>query len=64
MNSLIQKIFKFNPIISFNFDGDHLTSDSRLILYKEFDEAIGVNQCIKNHNIFALFLINNYQYTP
>ena len=37
MKSAIEKSLNFNKMIKVNFDGGNLTSDSGLILYKEFD---------------------------
>ncbi|WP_344909942.1 transposase, partial [Amphibacillus indicireducens] len=47
MKSVIEKSLHFNKMIKVNFDGGNLTSDSGLILYKEFDEKIGLSQSIQ-----------------
>ncbi|WP_181406475.1 transposase, partial [Terrilactibacillus laevilacticus] len=44
MKSVIEKSLNFNKRIKVNFDGGNLTSDSGLLLYKEFDEKIGLSQ--------------------
>ena len=47
MKSVIEKSLNFNKMIKVNFDGGNLTSDSGLLLYKEFDEKIGLSQSIQ-----------------
>ncbi|MEG0578125.1 MAG: transposase [Bacilli bacterium] len=47
MYSLIEKSANFNKKIKINFNGGNLTSDSGLLLYKEFDEKIGFSNTIK-----------------
>ncbi|WP_459771521.1 transposase, partial [Alkalibacterium sp. s-m-28] len=47
MKSVIEKSLHFNKMIKVNFDGGNLTSDSGLLLYKEFDEKIGLGQSIR-----------------
>lgn len=47
MKSVIEKSLHFNKMIKVNFDGGNLTSDSGLLLYKEFDEKIGLGQSIQ-----------------
>jgi hypothetical protein len=49
MNSLKEKTLNFNRRIKINFDGGDLTSDSGLLLYKEFDEKIGLSATIKEN---------------
>lgn len=40
MNSLHETNLNFNNSIKINFDGGDLTSDSGMLLYKEFDEKM------------------------
>ena len=40
MKSVIEKSLNFNKMIKVNFDGGNLTSDSGLLLYKEFTVRI------------------------
>ncbi|MPQ45060.1 transposase, partial [Clostridium tarantellae] len=47
MSSLLEKSVNFNSKIKINFEGGTLTSDSGLLLYKEFDEKIGFSKTIK-----------------
>jgi hypothetical protein len=47
MNSVDEKTLEFNKRIKVNFDGGNLTSDAGLLLYKEFDEKIGMSHMIK-----------------
>lgn len=47
MKSVIEKSLNFNKMIKVNFNGGNLTSDSGLLLYKEFDEKIGLSQSIQ-----------------
>ncbi|MFD2615905.1 transposase, partial [Terrilactibacillus laevilacticus] len=49
MKSVIEKSLNFNKRIKVNFDGGNLTSDSGLLLYKEFDEKIGLSQSIQEN---------------
>lgn len=39
---------KFNKRIKVNFDGGELSGDAGLLLFKEFDEAIGLSRAIKD----------------
>lgn len=48
MNSLNDMALNFNNRIKFNFNGGDLTSDSGLILLREFDEKLGFSSLIKN----------------
>lgn len=48
MDSLTNFQLKSNNKIKFNFDGGDLSSDSRLLLIKEFAEKIGFHKIIKN----------------
>lgn len=48
MKSVMEKSLNFNKRIKVNFDGGNLTSDSGLLLYKEFDEKIGLSQSIQD----------------
>ena len=48
MNSLSEKALNFNKMIKVNFDGGDLSSDSGLLVIKEFDEKIGFSQVIKD----------------
>lgn len=41
MNSLCEKSMNFNKKVKINFEGGNLTSDSGILLYKEFDQKIG-----------------------
>ncbi|WP_077296824.1 IS1380 family transposase, partial [Virgibacillus pantothenticus] len=47
MKSVTEKSLNFNKMIKVNFDGGNLTSDAGLLLYKEFDEKIGLSQSIQ-----------------
>lgn len=47
MNSLCEESMNFNKKVKINFDGGDLTSDSGILLYKEFDEKIGFSETIK-----------------
>lgn len=49
MNSLCEKSMNFNKKIKINFNGGDLTSDSSLLLYKEFDEKIGFSEAIREN---------------
>ncbi|MDN5323958.1 MAG: hypothetical protein PWQ67_2412 [Clostridia bacterium] len=48
MTSVTEKAFNFNKMIKVNFDGGDLSSDSGLLLIKEFDNKIGFSQLIKD----------------
>lgn len=48
MTSVTEKALNFNKMIKVNFDGGDLSSDSGLLLVKEFDEKIGFSQVIKD----------------
>lgn len=48
MNSLLEKQMNFNKKVKINFEGGDLTSDSGLLLYKEFDNKIGFSNLIKD----------------
>ena len=54
MSSLLEKSLNFKRNVKINFDGGNLTSDSGLILYKEFDERIGFSRTIKD-----IFYVND-----
>ena len=56
MKSVIEKSLHFNKMIKVNFDGGNLTSDSGLLLYKEFTVRI---QLIK----IAGKVVNTARYT-
>ena len=47
MSSLKQIPLQFNPNISFDFSGGNLSSDSGLILVKEFIDKLGINLLLK-----------------
>lgn len=47
MFSVKEKVFQFNKRIKVNFSGGSLTSDSGLLLYREFDETTGFGQLIQ-----------------
>lgn len=49
MKSVAEKNLKFNKRIKVNFEGGNLTSDAGLLLYKEFDEKIGLSETIKKN---------------
>ena len=38
----------FNPRIRVNFDGGDLTSDAGLLLYREFDQRLGLSDAVKD----------------
>ncbi len=48
MTSVTEKSLIFNKKIKINFNGGDLSSDSGLLLIKEFDEKIGFSQLIKD----------------
>ncbi|MDQ0219503.1 IS1380 family transposase [Peribacillus cavernae] len=48
MTSLNDQTMDFNRRIKVNFDGGDLTSDAGLLLYKEFDEKIGLSELIQS----------------
>lgn len=54
MDSLLEKSLNFKRNVKINFDGGNLTSDSGLILYREFDERIGFSRTIKD-----IFYVND-----
>ena len=47
MNTISKKRMNFNKNIKLNFAGGNLTSNSGLLLYKEFDNKIKFSQIIK-----------------
>ena len=47
MNTISKKRMNFNNNIKLNFAGGNLTSNSGLLLYKEFDNKIKFSQIIK-----------------
>ena len=47
MAKISEKTMNFNSKVKTNFNGGDLTSDSGLLLYKEFDNEIGFSQVIK-----------------
>lgn len=49
MGSLLEKSANFNRKIKINFEGGDLTSDAGLLLYKEFDEKIGLSKTIEDN---------------
>jgi hypothetical protein len=49
MPSVEEKSLHFNKSIKINFDGGTLSSDSGLLLYKEFDEKLGLSRSIEHH---------------
>ncbi len=48
MTSVTEKALNFNKMIKVNFNGGDLSSDSGLLLIKEFDERIGFSRLIKD----------------
>ena len=48
MTSLNEKSMHFNGSLKINFDGGDLTNDAGLLLYKEFDEKVGLSQLIQS----------------
>jgi hypothetical protein len=48
MTSLNDHTMDFNRRIKINFDGGDLTNDAGLLLYKEFDEKMGLSQMIQS----------------
>jgi hypothetical protein len=48
MTSLNDQSLDFNRQIKVNFDGGDLTNDAGLLLYKEFDEKMGLSQLIQS----------------
>lgn len=48
MDTIHEKGTDFNSKLKINFKGGNLTSDSGLLLYKEFDNKIGFSQEIRN----------------
>ena len=51
MDTILQNKTDFNPYLNINFQGGNLTSDSGVLLYKEFDNKIGFSQEIKDNII-------------
>jgi hypothetical protein len=47
MTSVNQKAMNFNKRIKVDFDGGDLTSDAGILLYKEFDDVIGLSRSIE-----------------
>ncbi len=47
MNSVNEKSMNFNKRVKLNFDGGDLTGDAGILLYKEFDDAIGLSRAIE-----------------
>ena len=52
MVTISEKRMNFKSNLKLNFDGGNLTSDSGLLLYKEFDNKIGFSQEIKSNLSF------------
>jgi hypothetical protein len=48
MTNLNDQSLDFNRRIKVNFDGEDLTNDAGLLLYKEFDEKMGLSQLIQS----------------
>ncbi|AYV66803.1 hypothetical protein C2I06_07895 [Niallia circulans] len=46
MKSVLETNLSFNKRVKVNFEGGDLTSDSGLLLYKEFDEKLGITEMI------------------
>ncbi|MFW6016408.1 MAG: transposase [bacterium] len=49
MDTRLQNKTNFNLNIKINFQGGNLTSDSGILLYKEFDNKINFSQEIKDN---------------
>lgn len=49
MHSVNEQTMHFNKSVKVNFEGGNLTSDAGWLLYKEFDEKIGLSQAITDH---------------
>jgi hypothetical protein len=49
MHSVNEQTMHFNKSVKINFEGGNLTSDAGWLLYKEFDEKIGLSQAITDH---------------
>ncbi|MGF9979553.1 transposase [Viridibacillus arvi] len=47
MKNVQEKSVSYNKRVNINFDGGHLSSDSGLLLYKEFDEKLGITKTVK-----------------
>ncbi|MBK3495135.1 transposase [Viridibacillus sp. YIM B01967] len=47
MKSVQEKSVSYKKRVKINFDGGHLSSDSVLLLYKEFDEKLGITKTVK-----------------
>ncbi len=47
MKSVQETSLQFNKRVKINFDGGDLSSDSGLLLYKEFDEKLGITEMMK-----------------
>lgn len=47
MNSVQEWTMNFNPRMRLNFDDGDLTSDAGVLLYKEFDQRIGLSDAVK-----------------
>ena len=53
MDTIHQNGLDFNSKVKINFKGGNLTSDSGMLLYKEFDEKITFSKTIKNNLNFS-----------
>jgi hypothetical protein len=49
MTSVIDMDMEFNKRVKVNFNGGDLTNDSGLLLYKEFDEKVGLSDLIRSN---------------
>ncbi|WAH38753.1 IS1380 family transposase [Alicyclobacillus dauci] len=47
MNSVQDYTLNFNPRMKMNFAGGDLTSDAGLLLYREFDQKLGLSEAVK-----------------
>ncbi|MFZ3580533.1 transposase, partial [Virgibacillus sp. DJP39] len=47
MPSINEQAMNFNKRVKVNFDGGDLTSDAGILLYKEFNDAIGLSSIIE-----------------
>ena len=48
MTSLQECTLHFNPRMKVNFDGGDLTSDAGLLVYREFDQRLGLSDAVRD----------------
>lgn len=62
MTSLNEKSMHFNGSLKKKFDGGDLTNDAGLLLYKEFDEKVGLSRLIQS-SVFPNDPVNHSVHT-